>query len=267
MSPEQVSGRLDVDHRTDVYSLGLVLYEMLTLQRPIEAATREGVLRQVMTKSRPPVSWKNPAVSRNFERVVHKAIAHDPDERYQSASALGADLQNVVDRKPVAAPPYRYKADLREIAAQRPRAVTMLSIMMMSVSLFWFNNSAMSIFLLFRTTTGRATGIRLLGEEVMEFAVWTAVALVVLAPSVILYLGYSWARWAVSASVVLPLVWYFWGRSSGLGWLDDIIPTAMLIFLVGVILLVSNWRDTRDWLAFAGRLRAEQRHWRSASRE
>src|SRR5262249_2129918 len=138
MSPEQVSGRLDVDHRTDVYSLGLVLYEMLTLRRPIEAATREGVLRQVMTKSRPPASRKNPAVSRALESVVHKAIAHDPDERYQSAAALAADLQNVVDRKAVTAPPYRYKADLREIAAQRPRAVTIVSIMLMSVSFLWF---------------------------------------------------------------------------------------------------------------------------------
>jgi serine/threonine protein kinase len=89
MSPEQVSGRLEIDHRTDVYSLGLVLYEMVTFRRPIEAATREGVLRQVMTKSRPPVSRKNTAVSRDLESVVHKAIAHDPDERYHF-EAVGA---------------------------------------------------------------------------------------------------------------------------------------------------------------------------------
>src|SRR5262249_40350911 len=124
-------GRLEIDPRTDLYSLGLVLYEMLTLRRPIEAATREGVLRQVLTKSRLPVAWKNPAVSRGLESVVHKAIAPDPDDRYQSAAALASDLQNVIDRKPVIAPPYRYKADLREIAAERPASVTFISILMM----------------------------------------------------------------------------------------------------------------------------------------
>src|SRR5262249_52393026 len=138
MSPEQVSGRLDVDHRTDVYSLGLVLYEMLTLRRPIEAATREGVLRQVMTKSRPPLSSKNPAVSRDLTSVVHKAIAHDADERYSSAAALAADLQNVIDDRPVSAPPYRYRADLREIAAERPRVVTMISIVIMASAIIGF---------------------------------------------------------------------------------------------------------------------------------
>ncbi len=51
MSPEQVTGRLEIDHRTDVYSLGLVLYELLTLGRPVVAPTREGVLRHVVTKA------------------------------------------------------------------------------------------------------------------------------------------------------------------------------------------------------------------------
>jgi serine/threonine protein kinase len=60
MSPEQVAGLLKIDHRTDIYSMGLTLYEVLTLQRPITAPTREGVLRQVVTKALPPVSWKKP---------------------------------------------------------------------------------------------------------------------------------------------------------------------------------------------------------------
>ena len=85
MSPEQVTGRLEVDHRTDIYSLGLTLYELLTLQRPITAPTREGVLRQIVTKALLPVSWLNRAVSRDLEGVVHKATTKDPDERYQRA--------------------------------------------------------------------------------------------------------------------------------------------------------------------------------------
>jgi serine/threonine protein kinase len=123
LSPEQVSGRLKIDHRTDIYSLGLTIYELLTLQRPITAPTREGILRQVVTKALPPVSWKNRAVPRDLEGVVHKATAKDPDERYQSVSEFGHDLQLFLDRKPVVATPYRHKFDEREIAAERPNGV------------------------------------------------------------------------------------------------------------------------------------------------
>ncbi len=73
MSPEQVTGRLEIDHRTDVYSLGLVLFEMLTLGRAVDAPTREGVLRHVVTKALPPVAGLNKSVSPALMAVVHKA--------------------------------------------------------------------------------------------------------------------------------------------------------------------------------------------------
>ena len=59
MSPEQITGRIKLDHRTDIFSLGLVLYEMLTLRRPISASTREGVLRQIATKEIEPITREN----------------------------------------------------------------------------------------------------------------------------------------------------------------------------------------------------------------
>jgi serine/threonine protein kinase len=120
MSPEQVAGRLRVDHRTDVYSLGLVLYELLALRRPIAAPTREGILRQVLTKEAPPLTWANGAVPRELEAVVHRAIAKDPDARYSTAAALAADLANWLAGRPVAAAPYRFGHDRAEIAAARP---------------------------------------------------------------------------------------------------------------------------------------------------
>jgi serine/threonine protein kinase len=123
MSPEQVTGRLDVDHRTDIYSLGLVLYELLILRRPVRAPNREGILRQIVTKPLPPVSWQNRAVPRDLESVVHKATAKDPDERYQTAAEFAADLQNCLDGKTVRAVPYRYRFDEQEIRSSRPNAV------------------------------------------------------------------------------------------------------------------------------------------------
>jgi serine/threonine protein kinase len=259
MSPEQVSGRLELDHRTDVYSLGLVVYEMLTLRRPIEAASREGVLRQVMTKSRPPLSRKNPGVSRDLESVVHKAIAHDPDERYQSAAALAADVQNVVDRKSVIAPPYRYKADLREIAAERPRALTLVSILMISASLVW------CIFIFFGLAPMIILNSRVdpAWEGALMATLFIAVGLGMLAPSVCLYIGYGWARWAALAYLILPLgliLWSQWVYRLWAGWYEGFV-IAMAVCVVACMLVISNRRETRDWLRFAGRLRAEQREW------
>jgi serine/threonine protein kinase len=128
MSPEQVTGRFKVDHRSDIYSLGLVLYELLTLQRPITATTREGILRQIVTKAIVPVSWKNRSVSKDLESVVHKSTANDPDERYQSAEAFASDLENVLNRKQVQALPYRYKFDRSGINSERPGSVVAASI-------------------------------------------------------------------------------------------------------------------------------------------
>jgi serine/threonine protein kinase len=126
MSPEQVTGRLKVDSRTDIYSLGLVLYECLTLRRPIAAPTREGVFRKIVTKALPPLASQNPAVSRALEGVVHKATAKDPDDRYQDAKEFASDLQGFLDGTGVKARPYRYKFDHREIYDQRPMPITLL---------------------------------------------------------------------------------------------------------------------------------------------
>jgi hypothetical protein len=131
ISPEQVSGRVGVDHRTDIYSLGVVLYELLTLRRPITASTREDVLRHVVTKALPPVSWLNRAVPCDLESAVHQSTAKDPDERYQSALAFAADLGNVLSNQPVAAKLYRYRFNEKDIEAERPISIIYISFVLM----------------------------------------------------------------------------------------------------------------------------------------
>jgi serine/threonine protein kinase len=123
MSPEQVTGRVHVDHRTDVYSLGLVLYELLTLTAPVQARTREELLRRIVTKPLPPIGCLNEAIPKSVESIVHKATAHDPDARYESAVAFANDLQNHLDGKPVCARPYAYSFDDHEIVLNRPRQI------------------------------------------------------------------------------------------------------------------------------------------------
>jgi serine/threonine protein kinase len=138
MSPEQVAGRVEVDHRTDVYSLGLVLYELLALRRPFDSSSREALLRNIITKPLPPLAGRNSAVSKDLEAVVHKATHKDPEERYQSAGEFAEDLQRILDGKPVAAPHYRYRLDLQDLVAQRPGGVVLAAFnsMMFGVTSF-----------------------------------------------------------------------------------------------------------------------------------
>jgi serine/threonine protein kinase len=259
MSPEQVSGRIEVDHRTDVYSLGLVLYEMLTLRRPIEATSREGVLRQVMTKSRPPVSRKNSAVSRDLESVVHKAIDHDPDDRYESAGAFAADLQSVVEHKSVTASPYRYKADLGEIAAQRPRLITVISIMLIGISVTFQVGGSVIFMRLFVTVPGPMSTY-----EIPPAVYWLYAAMALLiVPSIGLYTGHSWSRWVLSA--YLAVIVAFGLRQSIVKPWTVVASVDLALSLVAVAVLVTlHRRETRDWLRLARHVRAEQRNWRSA---
>ena len=146
MSLEQLTGRVNVDGRSDIYSLGIVLYELLTLRRPFGAPTREGELLRAMTKPAPPVSAGNPAVPRTLEAVVHKAITRNPTERYQTAADFAADLQAILKDRPVVAKPYRYKIDHREIKADRPITITVMAAFYIMLSIIIFISSSQSLF-------------------------------------------------------------------------------------------------------------------------
>jgi serine/threonine protein kinase/predicted Zn-dependent protease len=93
MSPEQMlAGRMKVDHRTDVYSLGAVLYEMLSLRRPFPGDSREEVITQIMTKDPRPPRRFNHRVPIDLETICLKALEKDPDRRYQSTGEMARDL-------------------------------------------------------------------------------------------------------------------------------------------------------------------------------
>ena len=103
MAPEQVEGR-PVDGRSDLFSLGVVLYQLLTSQRPYAGATiHEVALKIVRDRPRPPSSVE-PSVPPAFNPIVLKCLAKDPEERFQSgtelASALAALARSLVARDP-----------------------------------------------------------------------------------------------------------------------------------------------------------------------
>ena len=94
MSPEQARVE-DLDHRTDLFSLGIVLYEMAAGRRPFAGATATDVLSAIV--SQVPIAPRalNPAVPLELERIITKALEKNPALRYQTASDLRADLQRL----------------------------------------------------------------------------------------------------------------------------------------------------------------------------
>lgn len=92
MAPEQVLGRR-ADHRSDIFSLGVMLYEMLTGAPPFAGADLNAILFQIVNLVPPAPSTVNPAVPTMLDFIVAKALAKAPDERYDSAGALAEDLR------------------------------------------------------------------------------------------------------------------------------------------------------------------------------
>ncbi len=92
MSPEQATGRT-VDHRSDIFSLGIVLYEMLTGASPFQGSDSTEVMYNVTSREAIAPSRINAEVPETLDLVLRKALAKDPEERYQDAYELAADLQ------------------------------------------------------------------------------------------------------------------------------------------------------------------------------
>jgi formylglycine-generating enzyme required for sulfatase activity/tRNA A-37 threonylcarbamoyl transferase component Bud32 len=94
MSPEQARGD-KTDHRTDIYSLGIVLYEMLAGRVPFEADSQLTVIFMHINNAPPPI----PNITEEMQAVIDRALAKDPNERYQSSGEMSADFARAVKKK------------------------------------------------------------------------------------------------------------------------------------------------------------------------
>lgn len=144
MAPEQFDLDRAVDERTDVYAVGVTLYELLTLTNPFTGGTGgTGSLEQRIREGAfPPLRSLRRSADKDLEIVVAKAMATDPAERYASANAFRSDIENLLAHRPVSARPISAAARLWRIARLNPRAATagalaVLSAIALPTALLW----------------------------------------------------------------------------------------------------------------------------------
>ena len=94
MSPEQVQGKT-VDHRSDIFSFGCVLYEAATRHKPFEGESMIDTLHKIVYTPPPTMTEFNPDVPDELQRIIRKCLAKDPNERYQSMKDVAIDLRQL----------------------------------------------------------------------------------------------------------------------------------------------------------------------------
>ena len=116
MSPEQITGR-KVDSRSDIFSLGIILYQMLTGERPFAGEITSTIIYRIINEDPIPPRKINLQVPSAFNHIILKALKKDPAERYQSCQELIADIENYKTIKPMEAlPTLNLKEDKRKEA-------------------------------------------------------------------------------------------------------------------------------------------------------
>ena len=136
MSPEQLGGReSDVDVRSDVYSLGVVLYELLSGRLPhdLSESSMLGAARKIAETEPIPLGAASRACRGDLSTIVARALAKEPERRYQSASDLGADVRRFLAHEPIVARPATAAYQIRKFARRHVALVAGAGVALLAV--------------------------------------------------------------------------------------------------------------------------------------
>ncbi|MEM8712068.1 MAG: serine/threonine-protein kinase, partial [Planctomycetota bacterium] len=129
MSPEQVTAsRMGLDHRTDVFSLGVVLYELLTLRRPFEGDTTHQIATRILTEEPAPIAKIRSQCPRELTLICAKAMEKAPARRYSTMGAFRDDLSRHLAHEPITARPASRLVRLQKWSRRNPSMATGLSV-------------------------------------------------------------------------------------------------------------------------------------------
>jgi eukaryotic-like serine/threonine-protein kinase len=138
MSPEQVEGK-ELDGRSDIFSLGALLYEMLTGQRAFEGKSQLSVASAILEKEPAPLSAAKPMTPPALDHAIKKCLAKHPDERWQSASDLASELKWITESGSQAGAAVRSAAP-GKIARALPWLVSFVLLFALIVAAIWWRN-------------------------------------------------------------------------------------------------------------------------------
>jgi WD40 repeat protein len=135
MAPEQVEGdNRAVGPASDVYALGVILYELLTSRPPFLGPTRQEIFEQVLYREPVPPRQLQPKVPRDLETVCLKCLQKDSKKRYPSAGALADDLRRFIDDKPVLARPAGVAARALKWVRRRPTVAALVAVSVLATA-------------------------------------------------------------------------------------------------------------------------------------
>lgn len=120
LAPERIAGQ-PATESTDVYAVGVILYELLAGKKPFEADTPLGLVRAIQDEPVPPLAGERPDIDRSFAAIVERAMARDPAVRYPSAAELESALQDSQAQSPQEPGPAAGAADPTRVLGAHPR--------------------------------------------------------------------------------------------------------------------------------------------------